>query len=475
MGRLAVRFRIRHLYPVLPIALFTVIASGEIRDNSFLWHVRAGSVQLLSTHVLTTDPFSYMVGGEPWRTQSWLMELAYARAESLFSGLGWVPVMVAIIGVGILGVTGITIYARTGSTISVAMWLIVVVWLLAPFAQPRPVIGSYLLLSLLVLVLSLEERAEWAVIPLLWMWAGIHGSWIIGVGLVVLVSLQRRSARLLAIGGVAAAMTGLTAHGLGTWGTLVSFARNAGALDYLQEWQPPDFGDVAQFPYLLIMAGILIAGVKGKIKTSELWVVLPLLAFGFTSKRAVPVAALVLAPIAARWVTIRLPKTADGKAAIPLAALALVVALTGIVVSTSDHQLSTEVFPSDAAIDAVGDGRFFHDDGVGGYLIYRYGPERQMYIDDRAELYGAEAYAEFRRARDGDYEALFERLGMGAAIVKPTWPLRAILMRDGWLTEYADGDFVVLRDPNWRTYLQASHRRIEAGRGRTKNGCATLR
>ncbi len=107
-------------------------------------------------------------------------------------------------------------------------------------------------------------------------------------------------------------------------------------------------------------------------------------------------------------------------------------------------ELEADRFPNDTAIEAAGSGRFFHDDVVGGYLIYRDGPERKVYIDDRAELYGAQRFAEFVAAQNGEYEALFERLRMAVAIVRSDWPLRAALLRDGWRVEYEDGVFEVL-------------------------------
>ena len=66
-------------------------ASRPIRDNSFLWHIRAGDLQLTSGEVLTTDPFSFTMAGEPWRTQSWLADLLYGSLEQASGGLGWVP------------------------------------------------------------------------------------------------------------------------------------------------------------------------------------------------------------------------------------------------------------------------------------------------------------------------------------------------------------------------------------------------
>ncbi len=53
----------------------------------------------------------------------------------------------------------------------------------------------------------------------------------------------------------------------------------------------------------------------------------------------------------------------------------------------SPFEFDVKRFPSDAAIAAAGPGRFFHDDAVGGYLIYRDGPNRLVYVDDRVELF----------------------------------------------------------------------------------------
>ncbi len=444
MANVFARFQVRHLYPILPLALFAAIAAGPMRDNSFLWHVRAGTEQLASTRVLTTDPFSYTAGGEAWRTQSWLAELLYAQAESLFNGIAWAPVMVAIVGTGILGVTGLAIYRNSPSTITTAIWLVVAVWLLAPFAQPRPVIFSYLLLAILVLALMLGTKVGWAVIPLLWIWAGIHGSWVIGIGLVVLEAFRRRSPRLGGMAAVALVMTTLTAHGLGTWGMLVTFARSSGALEYIQEWQPPDFADVFQAPYLLVVAGVLVAAVRGKIETAALWVILPFMLFGLTTVRAVPVAALVLLPFAARSVSIHVPRSSERWSPVPAVVAVLMLILVVAVHSQPNPQFDAGRFPRDEAIEAAGDRRFFHDFAIGGYLIYRDGPEDRVYIDDRAELYGVERFAEFTAAARGEYEELFDRLGMEAAIVKAEWPLRTALKRDGWSLEYEDDDFEVL-------------------------------
>jgi hypothetical protein len=394
--------------------------------------------------VLTRDPFSYSAGGEEWRTQSWLIELLYAFAESALGGVAWASIMVGIVVVGYLSVIGLVTYANVRSSFSTGVWLIVVGWLLMPFSQPRPVVFSYLLLAALVLVLALGDRVRWVVVPIMWLWAGVHGSWMIGLGLVMLVAISRKSFRTAAVGAVAAMATAATAHGIGAWGIVLSFARNSSALDYMSEWNAPDFGNIVEAPYLIVIIGLIIAAVKGRVTMSDLWVVLPFMLLGFTSQRTVPVAALVLLPFAARSVKVVLPASPKRFQALPWIVLSGVLAVTVAAHLLPYDDFDMQRFPSDSAIAAAGAQRFFHDDVVGGYLIYRDGPERLVYIDDRAELYGAARLAEFVKARNGDYEELFERLGLAAAVVRPEWQLRTALLRDGWHVMYEDSNFEVL-------------------------------
>ena len=82
-----------HLMMALPWVAVGIVARGAIRDNSFLWHIRAGSLQTEMGQVLTADPFSFTKLGEAWRTQSWLAELGYAWGERTWD-LSYVPWMV---------------------------------------------------------------------------------------------------------------------------------------------------------------------------------------------------------------------------------------------------------------------------------------------------------------------------------------------------------------------------------------------
>ncbi|GMQ85574.1 MAG: hypothetical protein BMS9Abin07_1141 [Acidimicrobiia bacterium] len=442
------RLQIRHLYPLIVVALYPFAATGPISDNSFLWHVRAGEAQWDLGRVLSTDVFSYSMADAAWRTQSWLAELSYSGLEAATGTVGWAPAMVTIIGIATMALIGVVAYGVTKSMFATALWLFIAVWLAAPFANPRPVIFSYLLLAALVLLLRLENRLLWAVPALMWVWAAVHGSWAIGIGLLVLVAIRRRSWRVAFLAGVSLLAVSVTAHGLGVWQILLEFAANRDALEFLAEWGRPNFLDIVQGPFLLVVAGVVAAFVRRRIPAGDLWIVIPFLLAGLTTQRTVFPAAIVLLPYAALAIDIKVPIGSGRRSSRVAWVMAVVVMVLGVgILLRPVDAFDYERFPSDEVLASLQTDRFFHDDGVGGYLIYRDWPEDQVYIDDRAELYGAEFFAEHRDARLGTYRELFERYQMTEAIVRPRWPLEDVLRDDGWTVSYEDEFFVVMRSP----------------------------
>jgi hypothetical protein len=295
--------RVVHVFPLVPLFIVALLASQPLKDNSFLWHVRAGALQLADGAVLVADPFSIERVGAPWRTQSWLLELLYAVVDSGFSSLAWASIFVFLVGGATAGIVGLSIYRSTASPITLSLAMIAMIWLAGPLLQPRPVVVSYLLLALLVVVLQNRGAVVWLVVPIIWIWAAVHGSWMIGGGLLILELIRTGDRRLLKAGMVAAIATLLTAHGLGVGEILIDFARAQGALALIEEWKTPNFANLVQAPYLLLIVGIIVAGMRGKLSGRDLIVILPFLFFGMTSRRAVFPAAIVLVP----WATMALP------------------------------------------------------------------------------------------------------------------------------------------------------------------------
>lgn len=442
------QIRLIHAIPIVPLFLVALIAAQSIRDNSFLWHIRAGSVQLADERVLNVDPFSFTMAGVPWRTQSWLVEILYAQMEAVTPGLSWANLVVFTVGVTTAALIGLSVYRATPSPVTTALVMVAMVWLAVPFLQPRPVVFSYLLLAALVLTLQNREKALWLIVPIIWIWAAVHGSWVIGGGLIILYWLRTSDRRILKAGLVALVTTLLTAHGLGVWQILADFAGAQDALSLMDEWQVPDLVDIVQAPYLLLIAGIVVAGMRGKLTGRDLIVILPFLFFGMTSRRAVFPAAIVVAP----WAALALPPLQIPRSSLSSSVAGIVgLGIAFIAVIPLALQplgvLDSERFPTPTVHEAIAGRQVFHDDGVGGFLIYTDWPDRLVYIDDRAELYGFDMLTEFGEARQGRYSAVFEKYGFDAALVHREWPLAETLVEDGWSQAAEDSEFLVLFAP----------------------------
>ena len=177
-----------------------------------------------------------------------------------------------------------------------------------------------------------------------------------------------------------------------------------------------------------------------------MWIVIPFVAFGVMAGRNVWPAVMVLMPIAVK----ALPpgggaKTPRRESAVLNVAFAVVLLAVGVLGVTREAPLSQERFPSDAAVGALGPGRAFADTAVGGYLIYAEWPDRSVFIDDRAELYGPEGLEQFHDIKAGAGVAeLFESLDIEQAVVRADWPLAELLGILEWEPTYEDEFFVVL-------------------------------
>jgi len=437
------RLSVRHLLLLTPWIGVVVGASRPIRDNSFLWHVRAGDLQIAAGRVLTTDPFSSTMAGEPWRTQSWLADLLYGSLEGAAGGLGWVPWLLIVCGAAVLLLVGWLTHRRVSDPMPVALALVALMWLGLPNLVPRPVLFSLVLLALLMVVLEIE--ADWPLPLILWVWAGLHGSFVLGLGLLLLDALRRHMAWQRAVGRIGAGLVAvsLTAHGLGVWSMLRSFLTNRGALDFISEWAAPDLLSAALAPYVLVMVAILLALAWGRIEARELWIVAPLLVFGLTSARAIMPAAIVLVPFAASvWRPAAEPREVEGgpvRANLAIAALLIALPLITLV---GFRGLDADRFPIVAAT-YLNEAEVWHDDATGGYLIYA--NRLPVFIDDRAELYGAKFFREFVDTRRGTpaWRTAFDRYGIQQALVATDAGLAEVLSTEGWRVDFADEHWTV--------------------------------
>ncbi len=439
IGRLA---NIGHVWLMVPWLGIVLAAQRPIRDNSFLWHVRAGHLQASTGQVLTSDPFSLAFYGRPWRTQSWLLELVYSW---LGDGLAWVGTFVGVMAALTLFAVGVVIYQTTRSVRWTGALLILVEVLALPYFAPRPVVVSFVLLSLLIVV-SRTPGLRWPIPLLLWVWASMHGSFAMGIGFLVLDGFARKDRRR-GIDVVAAVVAStLTAHGWHLWEVLLTFIRSSEGLAFIGEWATPDVLSVQVLPFTALLVALYVVATKGNLPTRHLWVVAPFVVFGLSTSRAIMPAALILIGYFAAGLG-RVQRRAEEPS---LIATVLVLTL-GIVPLTLSFAQSSKLDPVRFPVEIAGslqDLPTFHDDVVGGYLIFVGGPPSRVTFDDRADLYPADYLGSLVEIRSATprWLSFFEEYAIQQVLVRRSDSLVAELMlADDWVEVASDEEFTVWR------------------------------
>jgi hypothetical protein len=439
----------RRRWGLWSVAVAAVYAKGvfsftrQVTDNSFLWHVRAGDAQIDAGAVLTSDPFSFTAQGTPWRTQSWLVELGYSWLDNRI-GLWQVAWIVLVCWVLFVTAVLAIVRSQVTSSVKVALMVVMTAFVTIGFFNPRPVVFSFVLLCLLVLADD-RPRLRWTIPGILWLWAAIHGSFVIG-GLYLVLQATRFRDRTRIPALVAGGLLSLsTAHGVGVLEMLIGFAKGGDTLKMMREWATPDYLSIPFFSVLVGIVLLLIGSMKGAITLRDLWLIVPMLVVMAEANRSVP----------AGWLFLLLPmSTAIGRS-IPDVGRSLVprsipfavamVPIVALVVAARAPTLSPEMFPVNVASNLEGE-RVFASDGAGGYLIYAYWPERLVYVDDRAELF-TEVLPEMVQVRGAApaWREAFTRWGFDEAILRTEDPLTGALQAEGWSVAASDEYWVRLR------------------------------
>jgi hypothetical protein len=429
----------------LPLVAAIIAARLPVRDNSYLWHVRAGTLQIDEGAVITSDPFSFTAFRLQWRTQSWLMDLLYGWGDR-FAGLDLVTPLVVVGSTLLVVAIALRVFRAVPHPLPAAVGLVWIMWLTIGYFTPRPVLFSLGLLAIFLLVAE-EDRLRWALPLVLWAWAGVHGGFIVGLGYLILNGLRRWDRRRLVDFLACLVATLATAHGWGTWETVIDFLGNSAALDLIVEWLTPNFISIEHFPFVLGLVAMLFGAIKGRFGHTDMWLIVPFLLFAFTANRSVPIAGLVLVPYfvgaLANWQLAG--RLANRRQSVLNAIVLVAVVLVPWMVPLRGG-LDQSLFAVEA-LTFADPGRLFHDDGVGGYLIYAEWPARQVYIDDRAELYG-DKFADFVNVRAGNaiWKDVFAEFGLSQALLKTDDPLAQILLAEGWVESFRDKRFVLLKE-----------------------------
>ena len=438
----------------------TLVDPGVLRDGDSFWHLTAGDWMIAHRAVPHADPFSYTFAGAPWVPHEWLSEVLMAAA---FHAAGWSGVVVLTALAAALAMFQLARHLGRWLPVGPSLLLLLLAgacvdsYLLArPHILALPVLEMWV--AGLFIARSLGCTPSWRLLPVMCLWANLHGSFILGLLLVVPLALEAALAEPAAWRGVLArwggfllAATGaalLTPHGLA--GLLFPFQlMGMDELGRIIEWRPPDF-TIIQPLELVLVAGLYVALTRGaRLPPVRLLMLLGLLHMSLHQTRhqmlvGVIVPLLVAEPLSAalaprpaaygigRW-------RAGGLAAMAgLVALRLLLPVVRVDGPMAPITALAHVPPALAAQPV------FNEYNFGGYLIFNH---LRPFIDGRADMYGdafMRLYLSATLPEKAALETAFSDYGIRWTILAPGNPAVGLLdALPHWCRLYADDVAVV--------------------------------
>ena len=293
-------------------------------DDTF-WHLASGRWMLDHHAVLTHDVFSYTVAGRPWHTPEWGYDVVLAESVR---AIGPVTFWLASAGLATLTVAAVAWRSRlvgagwtwtgllcieTGAAVTLLF-------------DVRPQMVSYLFVAVLLLVLSAARRRRgwlWPVPLLFAAWANLHGSFLLGLGILALevvvtlaparlgrLSAGDRLARgpVVAVFGLSALATFANPFGPGVYSSALGVTFNSTVRQLISEWQSPNFHDPTVLAVLLVPVAVTVAYLvfsRGDLPALELALAASLLVSSLDAVRFVPYFAIAWCALAARCPPVR--------------------------------------------------------------------------------------------------------------------------------------------------------------------------
>jgi hypothetical protein len=357
---------------------------------------------------------------------------------------------------------------------------------------------SILFASVFISVLNGYARNEkthsiWLLAPLMILWVNMHAGFAVGLALIVLTitgltldgcllrkdslaAIWQRVGPLCLLGIVCLAAVCLNPNGLRMYSYPFETLRSHAMMQYIEEWNSPDFHKPT-FQALALMIFATFSALVLSNKRARPSDLLILAATGWAALRSgrnVPFFALVAMPLLAehswrwitdhrwgQWLTAPEKREVGAKAALKVALNIglLVVAPISVVALrvghtvAKQHESEAQLFPA-AAVDFILAQKppqpIYNEYVWGGYLIWRLYPDYRVYIDGRADVYGDAWIEEFLEVHDGKttwHEPLGNH-GIRTVMVKPDASIASLLREDGdWQKVFEDQQAVLFVRP----------------------------
>jgi hypothetical protein len=467
---------------VLGLLIYGWLLSQSARmfsDPDTYWHIAVGRWIIAHGEVPHHGIFSATMGETPWVAHEWLAEVLFAAIYDHFcwAGLAALTAICVALALGMLARALLVNLEPTHALIASILALCLVL----PHELARPHI---LILPILVGwtagLLTTERMPSLRIVPMMTLWANLHGSYMLGLGLAALlageaiVTAPDRRGRFQALrswalfGVLSGAAVLVTPFGIDGVLQPVKLI-NLTSLAALVEWASPNFQSFQPLEVWIICALLGALSLGCRLPPTRVSMVLLLLHMALRHLRygellgllgpllLAPVVAPHLAPLRTRGSTtsfldrtmaaIARPTSPAGVAfAGALFLIVSAVALPGNIRREPDAITPASALAAITAHDVKGP--VFNDYGFGGYLIFS---GIQPFIDGRTELYG-DAFIkrcfDAESLRSDQLPQLLAEYGVTWTLLPPTTPAVKLLDHlPGWQRLYSDEVAVVhIRD-----------------------------
>ncbi|UZK67422.1 hypothetical protein [Sphingomonas sp. M1-B02] len=434
----------------LAVTAYLCFAGALFNDGDTSWHLAAGRLILATGAVPQGDPFSFTFAGHAWTAHEWLAEVVMAGVYRLAAWGGLAVLFAGAVGALILLLGGALRRWLPMRRVVIALTLVVA--MLAPFILARPHVLAWPLLAgwTILLLRAREEMRPPPILAALLMvvWANLHASFIVGLGLVGVFALEalidepdkRRVVLGWGVFGVTALAASLLTPHLGQGLLYPLQVSGMKALPLIQEWRRTD--PAQDWLFLAVVAGtVLLVAVRRPRLAVVRWLLLAaILYLAFAHVRHQPLVAILGVLLLARPLGSAAPPHSARASLLGFALGLLLIAAIRVPLALPRQDSESNPVTAIAQLPAELRARpLLNSYGFGGPLILA---GIRPYIDGRGDMYGDAFLFEHQRIVDGDAAAFaraVRRWGIGWTMLSPDAPLVAALDRaPAWQRIYAD-------------------------------------
>jgi hypothetical protein len=471
----------REPYIVLFAAAATFVLTFRLADNlrADTWLALVAGRLVAHHGIPHHETLTVWSQGHTWVDQQWLGQLALYGLNAL-GGLRLLLLAHVVLLVGAWTLALAFARAGGGSARSVAVIGLPAFFVALPNSVARTQTFAFVLfVALFCLLASCARRPSrrvYLAVPTLVVWANVHGSVVLGAGLVLIWAVAElirsgrrpdaRPARVRAATVAIAAPLCLlaTPYGLSVVPYYRSVLGSAAFRDLVTEWQSPKFPD--QWPFFVLAVGAvwLVARKPRRLTLFEHLALLALLFAGLDAVRNIVWFALAAAMVLPRaldelWPVQEAPVRRSANLALSLAG---VVVVAGALAIGGGHPGAwyTKAFPdrAAAAVSAAAadpSTRLFASEGFGDWVLWNVpGSAGRVAFDTRFELLSPRRLYAFARFSDANAaHPLAAAAGYRLFVLNPREDrpaIRALRAEPGTRTLYHDRHVAVLERSSGR-------------------------